>query len=862
MQRLSGTALAVALLFGFTASSALAQTKCQQLRRSFHGIVQAGHTVNLECLDPGERQEVYGTTTNADIYGGTQVVYEGGRSENTTLHSGVQEIARGHSVGTVIKGGMQEVWVGGRAENTIIEGGTQKLRSGRTVVTGTIINGGQQIVDSFATARNTTINKGGTQNVVASGLAEGNTIISGGVQNVYNHIPRTTRNAHVSGNVTINNGGVQNIYDGGMSTATTLIGPNGTQNIRNGGTHTGATTIDGAGAVQNIHSGVTISSPVTIHQGTQRILTGGTAVGTRVLGEGSIQEIHNGGTARNTTVETGGAIEVPASASANMEGNNYIRHGGTLIAQAGSTVNLRDNSSLLIEHSGANSVTQTNRFSGTGTLNKAGTGTLVLTGASDHTGGTGVREGTLVLSGSGARISPQLVLHGGTTFRLENGATANLDRLDVRGNWSVSAPRTATWDGDLNMAGKNMNFWLPPDMRHGGQMLAVTGNATITNSTINVGIDGSVGSALRVGDVVTLINAQSLTASGNNANSNGMHGITMEYGFDIYEEGNRLLAKVTEAHINPQSTSLVAGFMPGAAFLTQGADLIAGEGINNARAVVESQGGAGAFGAVSGGRIRYNTGSHVDVHGLSLLTGLSWGKNMENDRSMLLGGFVEYGTGSYDTYNSFANSQTVNGDGDVYYFGVGALGRYELTSSVYTEGSFRLGNVRNKFHGSGYGFNGDMGANYKSSTMYYSAHLGAGHVWSTGKNDFDLYAKYLWTHQNSESVTLSTGDPMNFESVNSHRARAGVRFSRAVQDNVRLYVGAAYEYEFDGKANASSRHVDVMDPPSLKGSSGIADIGVTFNPSKSRPLSIDLGIQGYVGKREGVTGSLRVRYEF
>ena len=28
------------------------------------------------------------------------------------------------------------------------------------------------------------------------------------------------------------------------------------------------------------------------------------------------------------------------------------------------------------------------------------------------------------------------------------------------------------------------------------------------------------------------------------------------------------------------------------------------------------------------------------------------------------------------------------------------------------------------------------------------------------------------------------------------------------------------------------------------------------------PLSLDLGVQGYVGKREGVTGSLQIRYAF
>jgi hypothetical protein len=35
-----------------------------------------------------------------------------------------------------------------------------------------------------------------------------------------------------------------------------------------------------------------------------------------------------------------------------------------------------------------------------------------------------------------------------------------------------------------------------------------------------------------------------------------------------------------------------------------------------------------------------------------------------------------------------------------------------------------------------------------------------------------------------------------------------------------------------------------------------------MKPSPSLPLTIDLGVQGYTGTREGVTGSLRLKYEF
>ncbi len=75
------------------------------------------------------------------------------------------------------------------------------------------------------------------------------------------------------------------------------------------------------------------------------------------------------------------------------------------------------------------------------------------------------------------------------------------------------------------------------------------------------------------------------------------------------------------------------------------------------------------------------------------------------------------------------------------------------------------------------------------------------------------------------------------------------------------YIGAAYEYEFDGKATASTAGY-AIDAPSLKGSTGVGELGITYKPVADRGFYADLGVQGYVGKREGVTGSLRVGWKF
>ena len=153
-------------------------------------------------------------------------------------------------------------------------------------------------------------------------------------------------------------------------------------------------------------------------------------------------------------------------------------------------------------------------------------------------------------------------------------------------------------------------------------------------------------------------------------------------------------------------------------------------------------------------------------------------------------------------------------------------------------------------------------ADYDSNSAYYGFHAGAGYIWNiTDKASLDLYGKYFWTRVTGDSVTLSTGDPVKFKDADSSRLRGGARFAYAVNEYLSPYIGAAYEHEFDGKARATTNGFDIA-APSLRGGTGIGELGLTLKPSKTLPLSFDLGVQGYVGKREGVTGSLQIRYEF
>jgi outer membrane autotransporter protein len=263
--------------------------------------------------------------------------------------------------------------------------------------------------------------------------------------------------------------------------------------------------------------------------------------------------------------------------------------------------------------------------------------------------------------------------------------------------------------------------------------------------------------------------------------------------------------------------------------------------------------------------MRYKTGSHVDMHSFSLITGFAYGATLKPGR-FTGGAFFEYGTGSYDTYNSFSNAETTKGDGNAWYIGGGVLARMDFADTgpghFYAEGTGRAGKIHNEYESSDLrDFEGKK-AEYDSSTPYYGLHLGAGYIWNvTEAAALDMYVKYFWTHQEGDSVRLESGDPVKFKDVDSQRVRLGGRFTYTINEYCAPYIGAAWEREFDGKAKATA-YGQALDAPDMKGDTGIGEAGVTLRAPLAVPLFFDLGVQGYIGKREGVTGSLQFRIEF
>lgn len=319
---------------------------------------------------------------------------------------------------------------------------------------------------------------------------------------------------------------------------------------------------------------------------------------------------------------------------------------------------------------------------------------------------------------------------------------------------------------------------------------------------------------------------------------------------------------------NPQFKALSEGTISAVTTVLAAADTAATSGMDEASKATSANAatlGAGqtamaAFGATGGGSMRYKSGSHVDVKGVNVLAGVGFSREF-NEGKIMIAPFVEAGWSKYNTYNSFNNAASVEGDGDSSFVGFGALLRYDISgaSHPYIEASVRAGELKNKYNaGSVYDRLGRV-LEYTTHTPYFSAHVGAGYIFDLGDGlSLDLGAKYLYTHVKSDKVNVA-GDKFSFGAVNSHRLRASAKVEKELNENVSVYGGMAYEYEFKGSADASINGRTIK-APSIKGGSGMAEVGFGWYLTKN--VRLDISAQGWVGKKQGVNGNIGIKINF
>ncbi|MCQ2562298.1 MAG: autotransporter outer membrane beta-barrel domain-containing protein, partial [Alphaproteobacteria bacterium] len=299
------------------------------------------------------------------------------------------------------------------------------------------------------------------------------------------------------------------------------------------------------------------------------------------------------------------------------------------------------------------------------------------------------------------------------------------------------------------------------------------------------------------------------------------------------------------------------GQLASVALLNQGADLISTTGIKNAINAVNVNDGTGAFGAASVGYSKYNTGSHINLMGTSVMAGVATKLNADT----VIAGFAEGGYGHAHTTNSISNpmwfgidDSEIKGANNTEYYGGGVMIRYNdsCINCLYAEASGRAGYVHNEWDGDHMGY----GANYTTGAMYAGAHLTLGYESDiAGVVGYDIYGKYAYTHQNGDKIV---DNAMDLKNINSHKSVFGGRFSLNTVKRFTPFIGMAWEHEYGSFANADvNMDGDAfgVPAPGMRGNTGIFEAGVTNAKATRSNWNFDGEIQGYTGVRQGFGGT-------
>lgn len=521
----------------------------------------------------------------------------------------------------------------------------------------------------------------------------------------------------------------------------------------------------------------------------------------------------------------------------------------------------------------------TKSVTGAGNLTKTGAGTLALTGSIyDYSGLTVVEQGTLDASASELKNSKGLTLLGDTTFKAN---TSNQNWSGTKQNWNNKqiavydngSDNSAVYQGNLTATSSNLYFIASGDNTN--PLLKVinngtdnNGNVNIAGSNYNLGLTGDkfldIGSKLTLIEADGTINADNLEpGSGIKVGSTIKQDITTNVEVSVDNSGSteKLIATVNGALATDEASVLNASMLGGLAFNLQGADLIAREGMEAAVRSTQLDNNHAVFAAITRSSLDY---SAVDVDGTNMLAGLAW-RSTTGAGSMTYGVFAEHGDGSYDTYANI-NGTSLHGEGDTDYTGGGILARMDFNGSEnghgYLEASGRVGNADTDYTNSGLRDAYGRAASYSTDGTYYGTHIGAGYVQKLDeKSSIDWYGKLLWARLEGGSADLSTGEHLTFDDADSLRLRIGGRWNYTASDFVNYYAGLGYEYEFDGEASGFTNGLALGDED-LTGGSGVAELGISFKPSKNSPFSLELNLAGFTGEREGFRGGVEAIYTF
>ena len=502
---------------------------------------------------------------------------------------------------------------------------------------------------------------------------------------------------------------------------------------------------------------------------------------------------------------------------ANLQGSHINADGNTVILGEGTVVN--GNVTAVVDANGVLARSSGGEFSSTYSNNRVVMNNATVTGA---VSGVSSNSGSLPVDMQTAGNTLVLAGHN------EAGTIAGFETLDLTLSEQNKTQSVLTLTG---------------------------GKSTLSDATIV--IRGA--EVLEQGKLIEAVDGASLSVKDATVELRGtfIKKIAQNVDFTVTEgEGNGLttdsdVLASAKVQATESASSLSESLLGTAAFVRQGAEFVAEDGLATMEFAARSKQGLNAFAVMQGSSMHYDALSGVDVSGFTLLAGAA-----VQQGNLTFASFVESGWGNSE--GDIAKNST-----DLSYFGVGLAARYRFESGFYGEGAVRLGRASSDFAAS-FVEEGDR-ARYESDVFYATMHMAAGY--ELPLNDFvtaDMYARYTFSFLDNDSVDLNDAAQSRAEldSVVAHALRIGARVKGGFTDAVNWKAGIAYEHMFDGAAGGTVDGVSITEAE-MDGGSVIGELGVSVKPgSETSPWTLQFALKGYLGEREGVSGNGILVYSF
>lgn len=474
----------------------------------------------------------------------------------------------------------------------------------------------------------------------------------------------------------------------------------------------------------------------------------------------------------------------------------------------------------------------------------------------------GSATGNNIIIGHKANLAPTISLFGGIAGSQPVAPVGSGNTLFVD-NWQGTVERVAGF--------ANLHFVLPAPgtVATDVPMLTVStaqpGDFSGTTVTAQLP-DIITGGRAHIGETFELVH----DASGAVAQAHAGSLVSLQQGYAalydgvILQDATSIYIRLDDSRPNPKAGALTEARIGTAGLLNQGGDLLAGAVLFAADQAARETMGWAVFATMYGGAADLTTESDITTQGFSLVTGLTH-QNETPWAQMLVGAFFEMGTAHMDTDRALTGV-TISGSGDADYAGGGLFGRLGISRGrmrgLYIEASGRVGEATTSWHSGNLLDNLDRPAAYDLAMPYAGGHVGVGFtVPIREKWAVDFFSKYLFLYQDGCDTTIN-GERFRFDSVYSSRLRSGARLSGRVLPTTVVYLGAAWEHEFSGKAKATSLSSQISIPStSMQGNSGVFELGVTVHP-ESMPVRFDVAVEGAAGTRKSIGGRVQVMVEF